>query len=114
VHIDSYEFGRIVIDGVTYTSDCLLLGDSVQADWWREQGHLLLPEDIQPVLAYSPAILVIGCGASARMKIDPATLAVLQDKGINVEILDTRRAVDRINDLLGEGVNIAAALHLTC
>jgi hypothetical protein len=114
VHIDSYEFGRIVIDGVTYTSDCLLLGDTVQADWWREHGHLLVPEDVQPVLACSPAILIIGCGASARMKVDPATLEVLRDKRINVEILDTRRAVDRVNELLREGADIAAALHLTC
>jgi len=41
MHIDSYQFGEVVIDGVRYTSDCIILGGDVQADWWRKQGHSL-------------------------------------------------------------------------
>ena len=44
MHIDSYQFGKIVIDGTGYSSDCVILGDSVQANWWRKQGHLLAVE----------------------------------------------------------------------
>ena len=77
MHIDSYQFGKIVIDGTAYNSDCLILGDSVQPNWWRKQGHFLTSEDIQPVIAANPSILVIGCGASGLMEVseDIFTLA---------------------------------------
>jgi hypothetical protein len=114
MHIDSYEFGRIVIDGIAYTSDCLILGEAVQADWWRQQGHMLLPEDIQPVVEHRPAVLVIGCGTAGRMKVHPATQEMLRQHGIQAEILDTGKAVERFNELAHDGVNVAAALHLTC
>ena len=69
MHIDSYQFGKIVIDGMAYNSDCLILGDSVQPNWWRKQGHLLAVEDVQSVIEAKLAVLVVGCGASGLMKV---------------------------------------------
>lgn len=59
MHIDSYQFGQIVIDGVSYNSDCIILGDSVQSNWWRKKGHLLSAEDIEIVLTARPSVLVV-------------------------------------------------------
>ena len=70
MHIDSYQFGRVVIDSKSYTSDVLIVAEVVQSNWWRKQGHLLLTEDIEPILSAEPAVLVVGCGASGMMKID--------------------------------------------
>jgi len=39
MHIDSYQFGRIVIDGVGYGSDLIILGDGVQENWRRVRGQ---------------------------------------------------------------------------
>jgi len=39
--IESYKFGEILIDGVTYTSDVIIYPDSVDFKWWRKEGHLL-------------------------------------------------------------------------
>ena len=64
MHIDSYKFGEIVIDGTSYSSDCLIVGDSIVFNWWRKQGHLLAAEDQQPVIAAKPSVLVVGCGAN--------------------------------------------------
>jgi hypothetical protein len=114
MHIDSYQFGEIVIDGKTYSSDCIILGDSVNSDWWRKQGHLLSVEDIEIVLAAGPSVLVVGCGASGIMKISEQTRQVLQKHNIQLEALDTYKAVERFNELAQAGVNVAAALHLTC
>jgi hypothetical protein len=114
MHIDTYAFGRITIDGVEYTSDCLIMGDTVQPNWWRRQGHLLSPDDIRVILEREPDTLVVGCGASSMMKIDPATDRVLEQSGIAMEAFDTRSATERFNTLSGEGANVAAALHLTC
>ena len=114
MHIDSYQFGKIVIDGTAYSSDCLIIGNSVQANWWRKQGHLLTPEDLQPVIAAMPLILVVGCGASGMMKVSENVDQVLQEHGIKLFRADTKKAVLKFNELSEKGENVAAALHLTC
>ncbi len=114
MRISSYQFGKIVIDGVTYTSDCLILGETVQANWWRKQGHLLYPEDLQPVIEAKPSLLIVGCGASGLMKISKDLPQFLQEHDITLEAFDTNKAVERYNELSRADENIAAALHLTC
>ena len=114
MHIDSYKFGEIVIDGRTYKKDCLIIGGVVRPNWWREEGHSLAVEDLQEVIEAKPAILVIGCGASGVMDVPEKTRQELKELGIKTEVYDTGRAVKRFNELAKSGENAAAALHLTC
>ena len=114
MHIDSYRFGEIVIDGTSYSSDCLIVSDSVEANWWRKQGHMLAPEDLLPVTAAKPSVLVVGCGASGMMKVSEETRQALQQQNIELIALDTGEAVARFNELARERQDVAAALHLTC
>jgi hypothetical protein len=114
MHIDTYQFGQIVIDGVSYTSDCIILGDTVQANWWRKEGHSLSVEDLQAVIVAKPSVLVVGCGTSGFMKVPEKTRQVLQEHNIKLEAMDTQKAVQRFNELSRSDANVAAALHLTC
>ena len=114
MHIDSYQFGKIVIDGKAYSSDCIILGDSVKPNWWRKEGHLLSAEDLQPVIAAKPSVLVVGCGSPGLMEVSEETRQVLQEHGIELVALDTHKAVARFNEVSQAGENVAAALHLTC
>ena len=114
MHIDSYQFGKISIDRTQYDSDCLILGGAVQANWWRKQGHLLAAEDLRPVIEAAPSVLVVGCGASGMMKISEDTRQTLQQHNIELIALDTHQAVQKFNELVDKGENVAAALHLTC
>ena len=114
MHIDSYQFGKIVIDGTAYNSDCLILGNSVQPNWWRKQGHLLTVEDLQPVIAVKPSVLVVGCGASGLMKVSKGIGQVLREQGIELFTANTSKAISRFNELAEKGKNVAGALHLTC
>jgi hypothetical protein len=82
MHIDSYQFGSIVIDGISHSSDIIILGDTVQSNWWRKQGHLLSAEDIQSVIAAKPSTLIVGCGASGLMKVAEETQQLLQEHNI--------------------------------
>jgi hypothetical protein len=41
MHIESYQFGKIVVDGVSYSSDVVILGNAVQDNWRRIHGHVL-------------------------------------------------------------------------
>ena len=114
MHIDSYQFGKIVIDGIAYNSDCLILGNSVQADWWRKQGHSLCAEDLHRILTAKPSVLVVGCGASGLMKVPEDTRQALAEHRIKLEALDTGKAIERFNELSRTSTGVAAALHLTC
>ncbi|MEJ2703993.1 MAG: MTH938/NDUFAF3 family protein [Sedimentisphaerales bacterium] len=114
MHIDSYQFGKIVIDGRAYNSDCLILGGFVHANWWRKQGHVLDPEDLPLVIEAMPAILVVACGSPGLMRISEDTRQTLQREGIELIALDTHKAVAEFNELAEKGENVAAALHLTC
>ncbi|MHC4155844.1 MAG: Mth938-like domain-containing protein [Planctomycetota bacterium] len=114
MQIDSYKFGHIVVNGVAYNSDVIIMGGAVRPNWWRKRGHLLSVEDLEAVIEARPSVLVIGCGASAMMKVPEETRQALGEQNIQSEALDTQKAVQRFNQLSAEGANVAAALHLTC
>ena len=105
--IHGYRFGRVVIDGTEITSL-----DEVVHDWWRQDGHGLVLEDLDHVLAELPERLVVGTGAYGRMRPDPGTLETLRARGVDVEVLPTAEAVSRYAEL--DPLRTAAALHLTC
>jgi hypothetical protein len=111
--VESYEFGRMVVDGQAYTRDLILLPDRVIPNWWREQGHRLSPEDLQAVFAAQSKTLVVGTGAHGRMKIPLETRQAAQEAGIELRIVATDRAWRLYNDLQ-KSRKTAGAFHLTC
>jgi hypothetical protein len=110
--IDHYEFGRIVVDGRQETRDLIVLPGRVVPNWWRQEGHALVLDDLVEVLDELPPYLVVGTGADGRMRPDPDTLRQLEERGVTVEALPTGQAVRRFGEL--DSARAAAALHLTC
>ena len=46
--IESYSFGRMVIDGIRYTKEVIIFPDSrILSPWWRNQGHVLTADDLR-------------------------------------------------------------------
>ena len=78
-HIDSYHFGKIVIDGQTHSKDVILLPDRVIANWWRNEGHKLSMNDLEDVLAAKPQGLVVGQGAYSRMQVPAQVKTELEE-----------------------------------
>ena len=110
--LENYSFGRLTVDGTEETRDVIVLPERVVRNWWRREGHALVLDDLDAVLDELPARLIIGTGAQGRMKPEPATLAQLGDRGIEVDVLPTDEAVKRYSSL--NPAETAAALHLTC
>jgi hypothetical protein len=109
--IEDYGFGRIVIDGKTYTSDVIIFPDRVTDNWWRKEGHALSIEDLREVVEFGPKTLVIGTGYSGIMKVKEETQEFLESKGIEVIVEKTKKASEILNSL---GQNAVGAFHLTC
>ena len=111
--IDSYKFGRIVIDGQAYNRDVIILPGRVIRDWWRGSGHILHPDDLLIVIEASPAVLVVGQGSVSRMQVLDETKQALKETGIELISLPTKEACQKYNDMRTQ-YDTAAALHLTC
>jgi hypothetical protein len=115
MHIDSYSFGRICIDGVDYGLDLIIVGGDVHTPWWREAGgHVFAPDDLELVIAAAPEVVCLGTGYFGRVRVDEATLAAFHDRGTEVVVDRTGPVVERFNRLVEDGSDAAAALHLTC
>ncbi len=109
--IKSYEFGRIIIENKTYTSDIIILGKNVKPKWWRKEGHNLAKEDLNEVIEYKPKLLIIGTGDNGLMKIPPNLSSKLNFKIVSHP---TKEAVEKYNQAIKRSTNIAGAFHLTC
>ena len=111
--VKDYEFGRIDIDGEVYREDVIIFSDHVQSNWWRQEGHSLVPEDLDTVMDHEPDILIVGCGAHGRMTVPRSTRRDLDQRGIQVQQHKTAEAVEQYNRIREEW-DVVAALHLTC
>jgi len=111
--IESYDFGRIIIDGKPYTSDVIVFPDRVDDSWWRKKGHELCIDDIKEVVEAKPETLVVGTGYYGRMKILSETLEYLKSNGIEVTAKKTEDACEAFNQL-SKARKVVAAIHLTC
>jgi hypothetical protein len=111
--INSYTFGRIVVDGQRYQRDLIIYPDRVAEGWRREKGHSLSLADLAGVIEARPEVLVIGLGLFGRMDAPADTLAALRAAGIEVIAEPSGRACDTYNRLR-ETRCVVAALHLSC
>lgn len=111
--IDSYQFGKIVIDGQEYSSDVIIHSDGRVEKWWRREGHIVALQDITPLLLDAPEILIIGAGLPGMMSVPGGLITHLQDKGLRVIYDRTDRAVQAYNRI-DHAKRIAAAFHITC
>ncbi|UCF78353.1 MAG: hypothetical protein JSW03_09680 [Candidatus Eiseniibacteriota bacterium] len=111
--VDSYEFGEIIVDGKTYTSDVILFPDRVVSDWWRREGHKLSAEDVKDIVAAKPEVVIVGAGYSGFLQVPVKTKHLLESEGIELLVLNTTKACRKYNELC-KTKRVVAALHLTC
>jgi hypothetical protein len=111
--VDSFQFGKIVIDGKEYTSDVMIFPDGRVEKWWRIEGHLVALDDLTALLRDPPNILFIGGGTARMMGCPQNLISYLNDKGIRVIYDGTEGAVKRFNQQ-DKGIKVAAVFHITC
>jgi len=111
--IDSYDFGRIVINGRWYTTDLIVFPDRVKDGWWRKEGHNLHIEDLDEVVQNNPEVLIVGTGHSGLLKVPTETREYVESKGIEMIVQKTAEACKTFNRLV-KSRKVVAALHLTC
>jgi len=112
--INSFKFGQIEINDKIYQNDIIIYPDKLVDNWWRDEGHRLHKKDLADLADYQLNLVIIGTGASGRMKVDIKLKQYFDEHGIDYYISTTNKAVKKHNKLLSSDKKVLTALHLTC
>lgn len=110
--INSYNFGKIVIDDQEYNHDVIITSEKILS-WQRQESHLVSLKDIKEIIKAQPKIVIFGTGAYGVMKISHEALDYFKEQEIQTVILHTKQAGQTYNQL-EDKTSVVAALHLTC
>lgn len=101
--------GWVRIGAAEYRENIVLTPESVATGFAPGGFDALTDGDFARLLASSPAIVLLGTGATQRFP-RPALTAPLHDAHVGIEVMDTRAACRTYNILVAEGRAVAAAL----
>lgn len=113
MNIESYSFGKMVIDGKTYTQDLIVYPGRIEGGWWRKEGHSVCVDDIKEILKEKPEVLVVGKGDPGMMNVTIEAQKALSAAKITLIEEPTEKAIKTYNEL-SKTSRICGAFHLTC
>jgi len=112
--IDSYRFGKMVVDGKLFDNDLIIRPGCIEDNWWRVDGHTLMVEDIRSVIEEDkPDVLVVGTGKYGILKVCPDTETFLKEKDVDLIAVKTDKAVAQFNRI-NSTKKVVGCFHLTC
>lgn len=101
--IQSYEPGKIVINGETYTENVIVTPQKVITPWDAT--------DYQTLFTLHVDVVLLGCGQQLIFP-DPAIQAQFSAAQIGLETMTTDAASRTFNVLAAEGRKVAAAMKI--
>jgi hypothetical protein len=111
--INSYTFGRFVVDGRPYETNIVLLGEDIKIARYLPNHELTL-NDISPLIEFNPEYIIIGTGANGVMPVTKETEDFIKENRIKLIVEKTDDACRTYNLLISENKKVAAFLHNTC
>jgi len=106
--IRGYDTGEVRINEKIIQHNCLISAEQIMP--WNAAAELKL-EDIKPVLAMSPEVVVLGM-SNSKQHPSAAIYGAFLERGIGFEVMDVGAACRTFNILLGEDRKVVAALLL--
>ena len=112
--IESYSFGHIVIDGISFTKDVIIFPDGrILSPWWRRQGHVLARDDLVELFAAGPEIIICGTGAMGVMRPSAELQKYIAGSEISFIAQKSGKAAETYNRLSAHK-KVGACFHVTC
>ncbi len=108
--IDGYGEGQFCVSGQWRAGALIVLPDRT-LPWTATEAGSLTAADFAAVVAAEPKVELLLLGTGPAMKlVSKALRQELRERGIVVELMDSRAACRTYNVLLAEGRRVAAAL----
>lgn len=115
--ISHLSWGRLEVEGEGTFKDARLYPGGARAWDWNETGTShspgIQPADVQELVEKGATTIVLSRGMNERLQVMDETLALLEEKGIAVQVLQTEAAVETYNRLRAEEP-VGALIHSTC
>jgi hypothetical protein len=110
-------WGQMEVEGLGNGKDFKLYPGGGRAWDWNETGtrHTpgIQPADVEELLTNGATTVVLSQGMDKQLQVDPATLAVLEQRSVTVHVLETREAVALYNELATQTA-VGGLFHSTC
>ena len=111
------EWGRIDVGPGRSFRDAKLFPTGARGWDWNETGTRHVPgvqiADVEELLEHGSRVIVLSRGMDLVLQVPAETVAWLEKQGIRVEVLESRLAVARYNELCGQEP-VGALIHTTC
>jgi len=118
VKIDSFSFGSIVVDGKKYRKDLIFLPDDTvrqrKGGFWMFGDHNIKKEEIEELVKAGASSAIVGIGTNCRAHVTDELEAHAKQINLELSVLPSREAVEKINQLVDQGQKVAALIHITC
>lgn len=115
--IERLTWGRMEVSGVGAGKDFKLYPGGGREWDWNETGtrHVpgIQPADVEELLANGSEVVVLSRGMLRALRVAPKTIRLLESRGIPYHVDETRRAVERYNEL-AESRRVGGLFHSTC
>ena len=109
--VTAWQQGGLRIGDVWIRRHVIVTADRIVRDWQATDPENLAPDDLEAALAADPDIIILGTGETLRRpRLD--LMALMAQRRIGIEIMDTPAACRTYNVLVHEGRSVAAALFI--
>jgi hypothetical protein len=112
--INSITWGRIEVEDHGTFKDARIYPGGAEEWDWNQTGTRhspgVQPADVRSFLERGVGIIVIGTGYHERLEIQPETLEMLDERGVEVYVRETEEALRLLAGLEEAG----ALIHSTC
>lgn len=115
--ITAMSWGTVETAAGTFRDAKLWPGGGRGWDWNETGTHHdpgVQPADVEEVLDQGADVVVLGRGQQERLQVTDETLAAIGRRGARAEVLESRAAVGRYNELAEQGRAVGALIHSTC
>lgn len=100
-----------LVNDLRLNASFVLAPDTLVERWLVTDARTLSAEQLQPLLALSPEVILLGSGA-VQVFPPAATLAACLGRGIGLEVMSNAAAARTFNVLAGEGRRVVAGFIL--
>ena len=116
--ITHLSWGRLEVEGREAPFKDAKLYPGGAREWnWRETGTRhdpgIQPADVEELLEHGATAVVLSRGMMRRLRVRPETVELLRDRGIEPQVLPTKEAARRYNEL-AESEPVGGLFHSTC
>ncbi len=116
--VNNFEFGSIVVDGKQYAYDVLVLPDGTvrerEASKAKFGSHDIKKGEVEQLAKARAEAIIVGTGTDAMAAVSRDAQAYAKEAKLNLVVLPSSEAIEKLNELADKGKRVAALIHITC